>query len=456
MKKKRKSPYPRHRGELVTVDPLSYTTTTIQVRKNASTLTTTSSGMVVYTGQNGHDMDDIVTPSYREVSAAGGFVNSPCYKRRRTTEVIPCSATSYIRQNVQANPPNGTVMTETQSFTLWAPDKGIFPPIEYPDRDALRQQAINECFANAHQRDVMGFVDLAEMDKTVAMLSTNIGRLDKVIAGSLFKGKLGKRKYRRGKSDDYVQKYKPRTPAGVAADAAGLWLEVQYGVIPLMLSIEGLIKALHEEKPTSNNERINPITGKARIQTFRGSESIILSDDETSVSVYTDPTTGATYKTELVHSVDGNWKARAGLITSYTPDLKARLGLEGRDLVPGAYELIKFSFVIDWFYDLGTYLEAVTPVKGFSSKSTWSTLILEEIHTYRYVRTGGTAIGSVTRMNYGSYEAAYVERLYDYIRIPGGHPRLPKLDLQFKSYTHLISAAALAFSKASTKTRARL
>jgi hypothetical protein len=136
-------------------------------------------------------------------------------------------------------------------------------------------------------------------------------------------------------------------------------------------------------------------------------------------------------------------------MTRYKPGVKQMLGLELRDLVPGAYELIPMSFVADWVFNLGTYLEAVTPVQNFKSEASWVSLHNEVMLQFNMLRSTKTMYNPSTlyQMYYPEIEIEFVHGYRKIDRIPGVVPLPPHFNSELKSLTHFISGAALALSR---------
>jgi hypothetical protein len=55
--------------------------------------------------------------------------------------------------------------------------------------------------------------------------------------------------------------------------------------------------------------------------------------------------------------------------------LMKALGLRGRDIPSLLWELTPWSFVVDWFANVGTWLQAVVPDPSISIRGNWVTVI---------------------------------------------------------------------------------
>lgn len=448
VKHKISTSYPRFRGEFQPVPVFEHSYTQVQKRKNMSDVVTSGTLLRQCPGEYiGEGMWDVVTPRFLEQAKTRLIVN-PMKKKfgwvDSSQATCPGTTDTVYMGNLAAQA-SGFTYRGTYTYNSFCPDY-FSTNFQYPTRlpySALCADAINEAFAASHQRDVMGVVDLLEMDKTVDMLRCQLGRIDKIRDKSLFKGKL---KVVRKNRNLKIQEYQPKSIHGRAADSAGLWLETQYGILPLMMSIEGLVKAL------------GTVSEKANIQTYRGNS--VAQDNLSKTKVVTSTWTGLLSYTDTYSvTIDQSINARAGVISRYSPSLRARLGMETRDLVPAGYELIKFSFLLDWWLDIGTYLEAVTPVKGFTSEASWLTTFVEEVVTLAFSRASVSGNIYSDGSWYGSLSALNTSLTYgtrERIRTPGVVPRIPQINSTFKSVRHAVSAAALAVSSHHARSNTRI
>lgn len=438
-----KPPYDRVRGGL-TPNPQVTSIWTWEQRSNGVTQPTSvqtrlTSGM----GSYGKWMKDVVTPGFKQLQGQGALIITAMEKEEGSEQVLKPFSGRLTRQTYT----NGDFAGWSVEGYTPDPLSSKFLPFVLPSDP--EQQAMNEAIANSHQRNVMGIVDLAESEKTINLLRTQLGRLNASVERSLLKPFVTTsykaiQKLRRSSKIDW--RYVGQTAHGKAADAAGLWLETQYGIIPLMLSIEGLITAL-----TSGN---SPTFSES--QTFRGRHQTVSSDRRVNTEVIT-AEDGSTFTDEWITGYHIEWTARAGIISTYRPSLKARLGMETRDLIPAGYELIKFSFLLDWFYDLGTYLEAVVPVSGHTNLGSWRTIVKEQTITYEHNRTNCTQGSSGDRTTfYYPINASVSHTIKVFNRLPGIRAGLPSIDLDYRSVKHVVSAVSLALSSAASRSMARI
>jgi hypothetical protein len=136
---------------------------------------------------------------------------------------------------------------------------------------------------------------------------------------------------------------------GVASDT---WLAWQYGVRPLISDLKGAVKEYYKVRQT---------------QPLIRSYTLRASSDERMGGVQLEPWTSV-YNPAAVRSSDLTQKAAIRAHVEFQDSAQAwdvsaqRLGLTDPILL--AWELIPYSFVIDWFVNVGEFLEASGTITG--------------------------------------------------------------------------------------------
>lgn len=147
-----------------------------------------------------------------------------------------------------------------------------------------------------------------------------------------------------------ISKGKPRHKA---ADLAGQWLELSYGWLPLLADIHSSVEVLQEPLP--------PLILKAGTSAH-------------------DP--GETRYNQLDYYQWQRW-ARCGCrITALHPGayLANKLGLVNPATV--LWEVVPFSFVVDWFLPVGRFLESFTDFVGVTVEDAYTTHYgILDVHT---------------------------------------------------------------------------
>jgi hypothetical protein len=311
------------------------------------------------------------------------------------------------------------------------------------------QEVINDAFVKSQQQNVMGLVDTAELGKTLAFLRENLLRAEKLIRGDvrfLYKIKEWKsiqRKKKKATKDGRLSfKYHAKTAAGKLGDASNLYLEYKYGLIPLMGTIEGLIKtAVDAAKPVRN--------------TFRGFSQKNVVDEEEQIVYNTQfGETKPIFRFRLKREIE--WVVRAGVMTEFNPGLNDRLGLSLHSLPSALYELVPYSFVLDWIWKIGPAITALTPHPRLQVLASWSTVekIVTETYTVEFLAV--TFQNGTDRIQYYPGKSVLVNTNRYKNRTPGVTPGIPNAKLNFSHFTHLSNGLALILSSFKRTSLARL
>jgi hypothetical protein len=135
------------------------------------------------------------------------------------------------------------------------------------------------------------------------------------------------------------------------------WLQYRYGITPLVHDAVGAFEAVY--KPVFT-DRV----------TARGSETwpeYVATDTVTKTSTYGIWTcTTERYASQLQ-------KVRAGILYQHVAGMPEKFGLHFNQVVPTLWEIFPWSFVADWFVNVGDYLSAVTPRASTNVLASWTT-----------------------------------------------------------------------------------
>lgn len=126
------------------------------------------------------------------------------------------------------------------------------------------------------------------------------------------------------------------------SDVAGRWLELQYGWLPLISDCHEAVKAFES------------LTRSPDITTVRvGTQRIVNYDSSTSPTNWSCPTT-ALLRQNLQY------------VMTRSESFTQALGLE--DPATIAWELLPYSFVVDWFLPIGPFLSAATAIPKLTGR----------------------------------------------------------------------------------------
>ncbi len=167
---------------------------------------------------------------------------------------------------------------------------------------------------------------------------------------------------------------------------AGSWLEYRFGVLPLLDDVKGVTDAIvrHLTQPSLRKRvRSNAYTDYAS----NNSTSQIYGYGWVDQTHLKTTKAGAKYIVGLEHSSVGPTDQAVGL--------KNLLGFNWRNFVPTVWELIPYSFLIDYFVNVGDILNAAcTDTSGFrwGCKVSYQDTVSVSLENYRIKDNGYPAV----------------------------------------------------------------
>lgn len=262
----------------------------------------------------------------------------------------------------------------------WVQPDGIFGPNLAPS-DSLfdyttRQKAIFDLQGQLQNLDFNLSVSGAESLKTVEMITHAAARLLQA-ARALKKGKLGSAYRVLGLSPGSERLPKPKK---VRQNAASIWLEINYGWKPLLSDIHGGLQSLATALNQPDVETFE-CEGKASSSSFSTQRFVNGSSD---------------WKTDFTWDILTKSASKVGVhyrIANGNIVQAARLGLTNPALV--AWEVVPFSFVVDWFVPVGNFLTQLSAYHGLEFVSGYQTEIVRK--TAMWGGSNAAPHGSVTR-----------------------------------------------------------
>jgi hypothetical protein len=283
-------------------------------------------------------MDDVVTPRFKERMAAGEIINNP-YNYHRLVTTKP-TVTSYVHNQLLVNAQGciyGSVYSGQSSMTSDAmqPFLTVFSTQEWADTKAsLINQAVTRAHSNASSAEIGALVTAAEAEKTVVSIAQILKRVFRIIRAAR-KGDIL-----------YLKKqisYK---------ELEDRYLELRYALRPLMYDASNAQSAFRESKAF-----------KTFRKTYRGFAHESGTSQDTYIG-YSDP-----ISTEISRICQWVCEARAGVLCDIETSNTSVFGL---DQIPESiWELVPFSFIIDWFLNIGDTIAAWTPSAGVREKTSW-------------------------------------------------------------------------------------
>lgn len=279
---------------------------------------------------------DIVTPNFRKRMAAGEIIVN-AYENRKVTRLTTGDGV-ITRANTAW--PNGTFQKSTrigpqlQKILGGAIMDGATETLQSYYRltnDQVAQAkalAATKAFNEVSRGEAELLVMLGELRKTVQLLKNPLGNLKSLLDKAHLDKMRDKRPWVRLLTlTDYI------------SDA---WLKYRYGFKPVIYDLQGVVEAIEADR-----EKMRHIA--------RGTE-------------YRQATTFSTH-VQSHGDLDTNWQetvldeyhVKCGLIYQAKMQPNDSFGFNLRSLLGAAWELTPFSFVVDWFLNVGPFLGALHP-----------------------------------------------------------------------------------------------
>lgn len=373
----------------------------------ASWVTNTSLSQTSYSGeQSVKTIEDVQTPGFYSLLRCGKFLplNPMTISTVRTVRTAGSGDHSWSFSSgcYHVRNTGGLWLSRT-----WLLD---IPPQDEDLVEVVATNAIADCKAGVYD----ALTDLAEMEQTIDLVKTQFGRIFVVgVKVARLARDLYRMDYRRWLRD--VRRFKKlkrrgrktrrvKPPRNWKSFFSQLWLEYRYGWLPSIYSIRDAIAALR-----SKLEKGNIVTGKASV-------TVDLNDSKVEV---TSPNAHTT-RTEVC-TITGSRTYR-GKAYAEVQNSGATIQL---DPITTAWELVPFSFVVDWGLEVGNWLQAWTPFSG-------SLLLGSQVSVKdSYVRTQTFKEVYFGSQDTGTFDGCSTqENVEYYVRFPHGAAVLPKWNLR--------------------------
>lgn len=154
------------------------------------------------------------------------------------------------------------------------------------------------------------------------------------------------------------------------------WLKFRYGIMPIMYDIQGIIKAIEKDRSKGRHHA----RGGASLN-----ETLLLTPQIWSHGDI-DTTYLDTYTDDIV--------IKCGLVYDAKLVVADYLGLNLRAIPSTAWEVIPFSFIVDWFFNVQEYIRAISAT-GIAPESGGYTVVTRTLTAQRAV------VNSVIARNIG-------------------------------------------------------
>jgi len=310
-----------------------------------------------------HTVSDISVRNYKKRIANGEIVMNPAYFETDIRRSLD-TALKFGPHSVW-----GSREFIGNMACIWS-----IPPVRPAwftgDVQTAKDITITRAYAKVYSADWQSIVTVAEFGKTVDMIGSSFFRF-MALAFKYKKQWTTIRSWKRGKHE------KPLAYADRLRRAQqSLWLEFRYGWTPLVFEIQDAMKAYKRFKDDWKPTRL----------TARAAENLEYSYSGQSTAV---PGGLTSCTREYKHRF--NVKVASGIIyevndPSRVSQAQSVAGLYLRDLPASAWEAVPFSFVVDWFINVGDWLNASFPRPGVRVLGTWRTTKWSTISTNEIIK----------------------------------------------------------------------
>lgn len=266
------------------------------------------------------------------------FIAPPKKYSRRSLPPNPYGIT-YRTENDQ-----GLVLTDGREFSCEAAGVSLNISLGVTDPN-LKLKVINQLRVKIQGSDFNAGIVLAEAHKTAALVAQSAMKIAKALVLAK-RGRMAEAAYAlTGRKQPKVAR---RGEVGRAGSEilSQRWLELQYGWYPLLSDVESSAQALAHKHLESSVVRF----------VARGQRSIGLPSGK-----YPDPANSSTVLQSHPQYTAQGYQAfeRYQIIAHVSSyDSPGLLGL--KDVASVAWELVPYSFVVDWFIPIGSYLSALS------------------------------------------------------------------------------------------------
>jgi len=308
-------------------------------------------------------MSDVVVPGYAKRSAAGEIFNNPMSSFKSERE-YSLSTLSYYVPYAPSVPLGNRSCSYEYAQTISPstnPLDHIGSQVGHLDVLINVQNLINlastEAVANIDKPTFDGATFIGELRETIQYFRNPLNSLKREVEDA--------RRWKRRK-----RKLDTKTTAEYISDN---WLSYRYSIRPILNDLRNAAEAV--ARTVLDHEPVR--------KTARGSASESGTSNASGSASFTDYNTS----TNTTKSV------RTGVLYELSRDPNT-FGVGTERIGVALWEVIPLSFVLDWFFNVGTFIEAITPIAGVRRLSSWTTVQTTSITTRDSWRARGGTYGN--------------------------------------------------------------
>ena len=372
-------------------------------REDSSTLAASSNNMdycikwdatTKYTGSNDpgdcevttiRSMTDVVTPLFEKKRANGEIINNDMSKEVITNSDESCNVDMDIEIQPSFRDTKVQYFSSSGSFPVepllrrgfnWAND--YYGEGSLMSVGSLGDLSLQRAHANVGASPTQGLVTAAEMKKSIQSVSTALKAALHFIRGAS-----------RVKKKMLTGLLRPR-------EASNTYLQIRYGLRPIFYDVMNVLESIEAH-------------GKASRMRYSGfAEDTVTTVDDTqeigctghshsggSIVIFNDPEApvgdNGAYQLEI--STIKSVLASSGVLSEAKVPTNGLSDVIGTgELLQSTWELVPFSFIVDWFFTIGTTIAAWAPKVDRTQLASWTTITQKTVVVYRVVGWEGVGI----------------------------------------------------------------
>lgn len=277
-------------------------------------------------------MEDVVTPNWKKLMAAGHIINNP---------MVTCDLT--VNKALYVHHRVGTFNTTTTIDATWKDE--IPMPSGYPwtslTPDSVgimlnnesyndeRMLAITKSWSEVQVSEIQALASLGEMPETIRWIASLLERALSIIRAV------------KGKNLKNLVKHQFHSKKDSIDTVSNLWLELRYALRPLVFEMQQAVTALQTQ------------VKKGSRQTARGYNRV-----QPVSTTYGTKTLGACH-VDLRTTIVRRSNYRAGVLYTIDENINGIMALWGIDQpLETVWELTPLSFILDWFFNVGDVISS--------------------------------------------------------------------------------------------------
>lgn len=331
-------------------------------------------------------MTDVVTPRFHNRMRNGDIIMSPMSSTKRRSEHIPLSINYYAEYLNSVTDPTrrrleqmtGVISCRSLGFadSSWRVEPYALPAptlFSESEKGLILQNTVSKCWSKMSDAPLNSWAVIGELDETARTLVTTLLRVRNFLQLCFKKAPKEWHVYRAA-----LRRQGIGLNWRTLRRSKNCWLEMRYGLRPLVYDVRNAIAAFHRlGKKARRRFLVEDFYEKPIVYgTQNGTTDIISSQIQ-----------NRSYASVKL-------KVRAGLLADPKFDTQNLLTLLGTgEMAKGLWELVPYSFVIDWFSSIGSVLQAFAPTPYTTVLGSWAT-VTEEVTTVRELLSGSENIPS--------------------------------------------------------------